>query len=147
MLVTLMVVAAVTLPANACLPADQAALMDIKAALKEPYLGIFNTWTGSNCCQGWYGVSCDPTTQRVADIVLRGEFEDPIYEKAGRSCYMTGSLSLLSANSTSSLHSSSPTGKISPAKFRLVLLHYQIFVSLNSSATKSPIKSRKTSVS
>ncbi|KAK6775846.1 hypothetical protein RDI58_026847 [Solanum bulbocastanum] len=78
---------------NACLPADQEALMDIKATLKEPYLGIFNTWTGSNCCQGWYGVSCDPTTQRVADIVLLGESEDPIYKKAGRFGYMTNSLS------------------------------------------------------
>ncbi|KAM3358436.1 DNA damage-repair/toleration protein [Capsicum galapagoense] len=93
-LFTLMVAAAfVSFPANGCSPADQAALMDFKAALKEPYLGIFKTWTGSNCCQGWYGVSCDPTTQRVADIVLRGESEDPMYEKAGRSGYMSGSLS------------------------------------------------------
>ncbi|URE48435.1 DNA-damage-repair toleration protein [Musa troglodytarum] len=38
-----------------------------------------------NCCSRWYGVSCDPTTGRVADITLRGESEDPILARAGHS--------------------------------------------------------------
>lgn len=78
---------------NACLPADRAALLDFKAALHEPYLGIFNSWKGSECCRSWYGVSCDPETHQVADINLRGESEDPIFEKANRTGYMTGSIS------------------------------------------------------
>ncbi|KAL2517661.1 Leucine-rich repeat (LRR) family protein [Abeliophyllum distichum] len=64
-----------------------------KAALHEPYLGIFNSWTGTDCCHNWYGVSCDPETQRVADINLRGESEDPIFRKAHRTGYMTGTIS------------------------------------------------------
>ncbi|KAJ6896040.1 DNA damage-repair/toleration protein [Populus alba x Populus x berolinensis] len=77
---------------SSCTPSDLAALLAFKSSLKEPYLGIFNTWSGTNCCSNWYGISCDPTTGRVADINLRGESEDPIFEKAGRSGYMTGSI-------------------------------------------------------
>ncbi|KAK9673683.1 hypothetical protein RND81_12G183200 [Saponaria officinalis] len=77
---------------NACLPSDRAALMSIKAALNEPYLGIFKSWTGPDCCQGWYGVTCDDT-RRVAEINLRGESEDPIFEQAHRTGFMTGSIS------------------------------------------------------
>ncbi|KAG9133872.1 hypothetical protein Leryth_017941 [Lithospermum erythrorhizon] len=77
---------------SACPEADRSALLDFEASLNEPYLGIFKTWSGTNCCN-WYGVGCDPTTQRVSDIVLRGESTDPMFEKAGRSGYMTGSLS------------------------------------------------------
>ncbi|KAG4958478.1 DNA-damage-repair/toleration protein DRT100 [Glycine soja] len=36
---------------------------------------------------------CDTTTGRVTDINLRGESEDPIFKKAGRSGYVTGKLS------------------------------------------------------
>ncbi|KAL0435448.1 UNVERIFIED_CONTAM: DNA damage-repair/toleration protein [Sesamum radiatum] len=78
---------------NACPPSDRAALLAFKAALHEPYLGIFNSWKGTDCCHNWYGVSCDPETQRVADINLRGESEDPIFQKARRTGYMTGSIS------------------------------------------------------
>ncbi|KAM4082501.1 hypothetical protein ACJW30_11G179300 [Castanea mollissima] len=79
---------------NSCPPSDRAALLAFKAALTEPYLGIFNTWTGNDCCSSkWYGVNCDPTTNRVADINLRGESEDPIFVKSGRTGYMTGSIS------------------------------------------------------
>ncbi|OAY48568.1 DNA damage-repair/toleration protein DRT100 [Manihot esculenta] len=78
---------------NSCPPSDRAALLAFKAALHEPYLGIFNSWTGTNCCRRWYGVSCDQETHRVADINLRGESEDPIFRKAGRSGYMTGTIS------------------------------------------------------
>lgn len=78
---------------NACYPSDRAALLAFKAALREPYLGIFNSWKGAECCRGWYGVSCDPESHRVADINLRGESEDPIFEKANRTGYMTGTIS------------------------------------------------------
>ncbi|KAF2317724.1 hypothetical protein GH714_039673 [Hevea brasiliensis] len=78
---------------NSCPPSDRAALLAVKAALREPYLGIFNSWTGTDCCYKWYGVSCDPETHRVADLNLRGESEDPIFRKAGRSGYMTGTIS------------------------------------------------------
>ncbi|KAG7018090.1 DNA damage-repair/toleration protein DRT-like protein, partial [Cucurbita argyrosperma subsp. argyrosperma] len=71
---------------EACSPSGQ-------AALNEPYLGIFNSWTGNSCCGGWYGVSCDPETLEVTEISLRGESEDPIFQKAGRTGYMTGSIS------------------------------------------------------
>lgn len=81
------------LAANACPASDRAALSAFKATLAEPYLGILNTWTGNDCCTNWYGVSCDPTISRVIGIDLRGESEDPVFEKAGRSGYMTGSLS------------------------------------------------------
>ncbi|XP_051118640.1 DNA damage-repair/toleration protein DRT100 [Andrographis paniculata] len=78
---------------DACPPSDRAALLAVRQALKEPYLGIFNTWRGSNCCQNWYGVSCDPESRRVADINLRGESEDPIFQKHRRTGYMTGTIS------------------------------------------------------
>ncbi|GFZ20650.1 leucine-rich repeat (LRR) family protein [Actinidia rufa] len=88
-----LILLALTSAANSCLPSDRAALMAFKAALHEPYLGIFNSWAGHDCCHNWYGVSCDPMTKRVADINLRGESEDPIFEKAHRSGFMTGSIS------------------------------------------------------
>ncbi|KAJ0704571.1 putative endo-polygalacturonase [Helianthus annuus] len=78
---------------NACPPSDRAALLAFKAALHEPYLGIFKSWTGNDCCHKWYGVSCDPVTKRVADINLRGESEDPIFQRAHRTGYMNGSIS------------------------------------------------------
>ncbi|KAK8679663.1 hypothetical protein V6N13_145104 [Hibiscus sabdariffa] len=78
---------------NSCPPSDRAALLAFKAALHEPYLGIFNSWTGTDCCRNWYGVSCDQETYRVADINLRGESEDPIFERAHRTGFMTGFIS------------------------------------------------------
>ncbi|KAL8247347.1 hypothetical protein R6Q59_008563 [Mikania micrantha] len=78
---------------NGCPLSDRAALLAFKAALHEPYLGIFKSWTGHDCCHKWYGISCDPTTKRVADINLRGESEDPIFQKAHRTGYMNGSIS------------------------------------------------------
>ena len=76
-----------------CPPSERAALLAFKAALTEPYLGIFHTWTGTDCCQGWYGVNCDPTTRHVTDINLRGESQDPIFQKLRRTGYMTGKIS------------------------------------------------------
>ena len=78
---------------NGCPPSEREALLSIKTGLHDPYLGIFSSWTGSDCCHGWYGVTCDPITNRVADINLRGESEDPIFEKAHRTGFMTGSIS------------------------------------------------------
>nr|XP_043609996.1 DNA damage-repair/toleration protein DRT100-like [Erigeron canadensis] len=78
---------------NSCPPSDREALLALKSGLTEPYLGILNTWTGTDCCTNWYGISCDPTDNRVNDIILRGESEDKILQKTGRSGYMTGSLS------------------------------------------------------
>ncbi|KAL6195154.1 hypothetical protein ACLB2K_030775 [Fragaria x ananassa] len=95
---TLIVIVAVLLASTswavrACRPSDRAALLAFKASLHEPYLGIFKSWTGTDCCHKWYGVSCDQGTRRVADINLRGESEDPIFERAKRTGYMTGTIS------------------------------------------------------
>ncbi|MBA0844383.1 hypothetical protein Goarm_001483, partial [Gossypium armourianum] len=84
---------AVIATVNSCPPSDRAALLAFKAALHEPYLGIFDSWTGTDCCHNWYGVSCDTESHRVADINLRGESEDPIFERAHRTGYMTGFIS------------------------------------------------------
>ncbi|EXC36913.1 hypothetical protein L484_000482 [Morus notabilis] len=78
---------------SCCSPSDRAALLAFKAGLNEPYLGIFDSWTGTDCCANWHSVSCDPETGRVADISLRGESEDPILTKSGRTGYMTGTIS------------------------------------------------------
>lgn len=92
-IIVVAVLLAVTTVVRACPPSDREALLAIKSALHEPYLGIFNSWTGSDCCSGWYGVVCDPRVHRVAEINLRGESEDPIFEKAHRTGFMTGSIS------------------------------------------------------
>ena len=44
---------------ESCTPADRQALLDFKAALNEPYLGIFKSWSGNDCCSSWFGISCD----------------------------------------------------------------------------------------
>ncbi|TYH56670.1 hypothetical protein ES332_D08G036300v1 [Gossypium tomentosum] len=79
---------------NACPPSDREALLALSSSLKEPYLGIFDSWKGTDCCSNWYGISCDPTTHRVTDVSLRGESEDPILQKTGHSSsgYMTGTI-------------------------------------------------------
>ncbi|OWM73485.1 DNA damage-repair/toleration protein DRT100 [Punica granatum] len=84
---------AAALAVNGCPPSDRAALLAFKSALHDPYLGIFNTWRGTDCCHNWYGVSCDQESRRVADINLRGESEDPIFQRAKRTGYMTGTIS------------------------------------------------------
>ncbi|KAK1409886.1 hypothetical protein QVD17_36415 [Tagetes erecta] len=91
--ITAVFVLIVVTTVNACPPSDRAALLAFKAALHEPYLGIFKSWTGPDCCNKWYGISCDPSTKRVADINLRGESEDPIFQNAHRTGYMNGSIS------------------------------------------------------
>ncbi|XP_066326509.1 DNA damage-repair/toleration protein DRT100-like [Miscanthus floridulus] len=70
--------------ASACSASDRDALLSIRAALSEERLGVFSTWTGTDCCAGWYGVACDPTTGRVADLSLRGEADDAVMAPAGR---------------------------------------------------------------
>ncbi|XP_059431073.1 DNA damage-repair/toleration protein DRT100-like [Corylus avellana] len=89
---TLTLIAVSSAVIDGCLPSDRAALLAFRAALREPYLGIFNTWTGSDCCH-WYGVSCDPKTYRVDEINLAGESDDLIFRQAHRSGYMTGNIS------------------------------------------------------
>ncbi|VVA98951.1 unnamed protein product [Arabis nemorensis] len=76
-----------------CPSSDRRALLAFRSALHEPYLGIFNSWTGQDCCHNWYGVSCDLITHRVAALNLRGESEDPIFERAHRIGFMTGCIS------------------------------------------------------
>ncbi|CAI8607422.1 unnamed protein product [Vicia faba] len=78
---------------KSCPPSDRAALLAFKAALTEPKLGIFNTWSGYDCCRGWHGVSCNPTTWRVTDINLRGDSQDPIFHNVTHSGTMTGNIS------------------------------------------------------
>ncbi|KAG2576296.1 hypothetical protein PVAP13_6NG016198 [Panicum virgatum] len=70
--------------AAACSAADRDALLSIRAALTEARLGVFSSWAGTDCCAGWYGVGCDPTDGRVADLSLRGEAEDAVMAPAGR---------------------------------------------------------------
>lgn len=72
MALVITVVASTTSPIESCPPSEWAALMAFKAALNEPYFGIFHSWRGTNCCYHWYGISCDPTTHRVTEITLRG---------------------------------------------------------------------------
>nr|ACG39952.1 polygalacturonase inhibitor 2 precursor [Zea mays] len=75
------------LSASGCSAADRDALLSIRAALSEEerQLGVFSTWAaGTDCCAGWYGVACDPTTGRVADLSLRGEADDAVMAPAGR---------------------------------------------------------------
>ncbi|XP_072990494.1 uncharacterized protein [Typha latifolia] len=80
--------------AVSCSSSDRDALLAFRAGLSEPYLGIFSSWRGQDCCHNWYGVSCDPSTGRVADLTLRGESEDPILAgSAGRSGLMSGHIS------------------------------------------------------
>lgn len=69
---------------SGCSAADRDALLSIRAALSEERLGVFSTWSGTDCCAGWYGVACDPTTGRVADLSLRGEADDAVMAPAGR---------------------------------------------------------------
>ncbi|KAL2925772.1 hypothetical protein RDABS01_007328 [Bienertia sinuspersici] len=79
---------------KSCTASDRAALLAVKSALNEPYLGIFKSWTGDDCCTNWYGVNCNPDSGRVTNLNLRGESQDPIFQKCGRtSGYMTGSIS------------------------------------------------------
>ncbi|XP_022986224.1 DNA damage-repair/toleration protein DRT100-like [Cucurbita maxima] len=89
----ILLILAVSSAVHACPPSERAALLAFRAALQEPYLGIFNSWTGDDCCNRWYGISCDSVTHRVADINLRGESEDPIFERAHRTGFMTGHIS------------------------------------------------------
>ncbi|CAL5211525.1 unnamed protein product [Lathyrus oleraceus] len=69
---SLVLVALQVLSVSSCPPSEWAALMSFKASLNEPSFGIFHSWRGTNCCYNWYGISCDPTTRRVAEITLRG---------------------------------------------------------------------------
>lgn len=83
--------------AGACPASERAALLAFKASMYDDTMGIFSTWTGSNCCSNWYGISCDPTNGRVADITLRGEAEHPPVflpsAQAGKPGFMSGTIS------------------------------------------------------
>ncbi|CAL5013394.1 unnamed protein product [Urochloa decumbens] len=81
---SLVLLALVPLAASACSASDRDALLSIRAALSESRLGVFSTWTGTDCCSGWYGVACDPTDGRVAELTLRGEAEDAVMAPSGR---------------------------------------------------------------
>ncbi|TVU01077.1 hypothetical protein EJB05_53467, partial [Eragrostis curvula] len=87
-ILALLALAALLIPATAasCSASDRDALLSIRAALSDDaHLGVFSTWTaGTDCCANWYGVGCDPTTGRVADLSLRGEAEDAVMAPAGR---------------------------------------------------------------
>ncbi|PKI31654.1 hypothetical protein CRG98_047938, partial [Punica granatum] len=37
--------------AAGCPASDREALLAFKASLNEPYLGIFQTWSGTDCCR------------------------------------------------------------------------------------------------
>ncbi|XVF47425.1 hypothetical protein PTKIN_Ptkin03bG0108100 [Pterospermum kingtungense] len=46
---------------NSCPPSDREAMLAFK--------------TGTDCCHKWYGISCDPESNRVADINLRADWK------------------------------------------------------------------------
>ncbi|KAG4994124.1 hypothetical protein AAZX31_11G128300 [Glycine max] len=78
---------------SSCPQSDLAALLAFKSALRESNDGIFNTWTGTDCCHNWYGISCDRNTHRVAEISLRAGPVYTTFEKPFRPGYMSGSIS------------------------------------------------------
>ncbi|KAE9593288.1 hypothetical protein Lal_00028698 [Lupinus albus] len=93
----LLIITLVASPVESCPPSEWAALMAFKAALTEPNFGIFNSWRGTNCCYHWYGINCDPTTRRVADITLGGltiaDHNPHVTTNRTATGYMTGYIS------------------------------------------------------
>lgn len=94
-LLLVVLVLAASSAVESCPPSDREALLAFKAALHEPYVGVFKTWQGADCCHNWYGVSCDLHSGRVADISLRGVSEEPLFRKAHRTgtAFMSGHIS------------------------------------------------------
>ncbi|XP_062232450.1 polygalacturonase inhibitor-like [Phragmites australis] len=82
LLLTSLLAAASSSNNDRCHPADNAALLAIKAALGNPY--HFASWTPDYPCCRWYDVDCDPFTGRVVglsvfqDANLTGTIPDAI---------------------------------------------------------------------
>ncbi|XP_027356323.1 DNA damage-repair/toleration protein DRT100-like [Abrus precatorius] len=90
---TALLLLAVSSTVHSCPPSDLAALLDFKSALQELHYGIFNSWTGADCCHRWFGVSCDQNSGRVAEISLRAGSVYTTFEKPHRPGCMTGHIS------------------------------------------------------
>lgn len=78
---------------HSCPSSDRAALLAFKASLREPHDGVFSSWTGTDCCRNWFGVTCDQNSRQVAEINLRAGSLYTTFEKAHRPGYMTGQIS------------------------------------------------------
>ncbi|WVZ02954.1 hypothetical protein V8G54_023760 [Vigna mungo] len=90
---TLLLLLAFSSAVRSCSPSDLAALLHFKSALHESRNGIFNSWTGTDCCGNWLGVSCDRDSRRVAEISLRAGPVYTTFEKPYRPDYMSGYIS------------------------------------------------------
>ncbi|KAJ4773745.1 Leucine-rich repeat (LRR) family protein [Rhynchospora pubera] len=53
-----------------CSVTDRAALLDFKASIVRDTTGILSSWVGTDCCDGWEGVDCNPQTGRVTSLQL-----------------------------------------------------------------------------
>ncbi|KAK7262546.1 hypothetical protein RJT34_30120 [Clitoria ternatea] len=93
---------AIPITVNSCPSSEWAALMSIKASLKEPNFPVFQTWRGTNCCYRWFGVTCDPTTRRVTKINLNALTITDYHRNlpATTTPYMTGHISSSICNLT-----------------------------------------------
>lgn len=55
-----------------CNPQDKKVLLEIKAALNNPYILI--SWNPDvDCCTTWNNVECDPTTNRITSLTVFGD--------------------------------------------------------------------------
>ncbi|XP_010495174.1 PREDICTED: DNA-damage-repair/toleration protein DRT100-like [Camelina sativa] len=52
LLVVVLLLAATKRTVQSCFPSDRVVLLEFRAKLNEPYIGVFNTWKGQDCCKG-----------------------------------------------------------------------------------------------
>ncbi|TKY67427.1 DNA-damage-repair/toleration protein DRT100 [Spatholobus suberectus] len=90
---TALLLLALSSAVSSCPPSELAALLAFKSALRDANGGIFNSWTGADCCHNWYGVACDRNSRRVAEISLRAGPVYTTFEKPFRPGYMSGQIS------------------------------------------------------
>ncbi|XP_078439589.1 uncharacterized protein LOC144709817 isoform X3 [Wolffia australiana] len=63
-------------PIESCATGDLQSLLEFKSSLRDSNAGVLSTWTGSDCCSKWYGVSCNAATGRVEGVNLHGAAAD-----------------------------------------------------------------------
>ncbi|KAI4373677.1 hypothetical protein MLD38_011778 [Melastoma candidum] len=64
-----------------------------QSSLHTTQAGVFDSWSGHNCCRNWYGVTCDPETGSVAEVTLRAVSKEPIFKEDMKPGYMRGIIS------------------------------------------------------
>jgi hypothetical protein len=72
---------------GSCITYERAALLSIKASLRDPNTD-FSSWQGEDCCR-WKGVKCSYKTGHVVKLNLRGKTGDclEIYPYSGEISY------------------------------------------------------------